>query len=417
MGGVRPIVRREYLERVKSKWFVFGTFVMPLFMAGLMVIPWLFVSGRAGADRTIVLVDETGVLWEGVARRLDEGGFSVRVAEPGAQDSLWAKAMAGELGGYLVLGPETLRRGQVVFVGRESPGLAGGMTIRSAVSQSALEVRLGEEGTREELESLLTGGAMEVRLVGAGEGGPSDGDPEFMGVFLGTMLLYMVILLYAVAVLRATMEEKTGRVVEILVSSVRPGHLMLGKILGVGSVGLTQLGVWVALGALMVTLGLPALAMARPDGAADPAFIAGALPGPGQGALFLALFLGGYFLYGGVYAAVGAMCSTEEEAQQAQFPVVLLLVLPVLFLMPVMEDPGSTLAVVASLVPFFTPILLYARVGMGDVPLWEIVGALVLLYGAVLAVAWVAGRIYRVGMLMEGKRPNLPELWRWVREA
>jgi len=417
MGGVRPILRREYLERVKSKWFIFGTFGMPLLMVGLMVVPWLFVSGRAGPDRTIVLVDETGVLSEGVVQRLEAGGFSVRVAEPGAQDSLWAKAMAGELGGYLVLGPETLSRGHVVFVGREGPGLAGGMTIRSAVSQSALEVRLGEEGTREELESLLAGGAMEVRLVGPGDGGPSDGDPEFMGVFLGTMVLYMVILLYAVAVLRATMEEKTGRVVEILVSSVRPGHLMLGKILGVGSVGLTQLGVWVALGALMVTLGLPALALARPEAAADPAFIAAALPGPGQGALFLALFLGGYFLYGGVYAALGAMCSTEEEAQQAQFPVVLLLVLPVLFLLPVMEDPGSTLAVVASLVPFFTPILLYARVGTGDVPLWEIVGALVLLYAAVLAVAWVAGRIYRVGMLMEGKRPTLPELWRWVREA
>jgi ABC-2 type transport system permease protein len=260
---------------------------------------------------------------------------------------------------------------------------------------------------------------MEIRLLqpqGRG-GGLSEGDPEFMGVFVGTMALYMVILLYAVAVMRATMEEKTGRIVEILVSSVRPGHLMLGKILGVGSVGLTQLAVWVGMGILAVTLGLPALTAARPEAAADPAFIAGALPGPGQAALFLALFLGGYFLYAGVYAAVGAMCSTEEEAQQAQFPVVILLALPVLFLMPVMEDPGSTLAVVASLVPFFTPILLYARVGTGDVPLWEVLAALFLLYGAVLAVAWVAGRVYRVGMLVQGKRPTLPELWRWVREA
>ena len=419
MGGVKPILRREYVERVRSKWFVFGTLAMPLFVVGLMVVPWLFASGRGGTERTIVLVDETGVLSGRVAPRLEEGGFTVHVADPGALDSLGAKARAGELGAYLVLGRETLSRGEMLFVGTQGPGLVGGMTIRSAVSQSALEVRLGEEGTREELESLLAGGAMEIRLLqpqGRG-GGLSEGDPEFMGVFLGTMALYMVILLYAVAVMRATMEEKTGRIVEILVSSVRPGHLMLGKILGVGSVGLTQLAVWVGMGILAVTLGLPALTAARPEAAADPAFIAGALPGPGQAALFLALFLGGYFLYAGVYAAVGAMCSTEEEAQQAQFPVVILLALPVLFLMPVMEDPGSTLAVVASLVPFFTPILLYARVGTGNVPLWEVLAALFLLYGAVLAVAWVAGRVYRVGMLMQGKRPTLPELWRWVREA
>jgi ABC-2 type transport system permease protein len=416
MGGVTPILRREYVERVRSKWFVFGTVAMPLFLAGLMVVPWLFASGGGVTERTIILVDETGVLSGRVAPRLEEGGFTVQVADPGALDSLGAEAWAGE-GGYLVLGPETLRRGQMLFVGTQGPGLVGGMTMRSAVSQAALEVRLGDEGTREELESLLAGGAMEVRLLQPRSGGPSEGDPEFMGVFVGTMVLYMVILLYAVAVMRATMEEKTGRIAEILISSVRPGHLMLGKILGVGSVGLTQLAVWVGMGVLMVTLGLPALALARPEAMADPGFLAGALPGWGQAALFLALFLGGYFLYAGVYAAVGAMCSTEEEAQQAQFPVVILLVLPVLFLMPVMEDPGSTMAVVASLVPFFTPILLYARVGTGEVPLWEVLVALILLYGAVVAVAWVAGRIYRVGMLMQGKRPTLPELWRWVREA
>jgi len=257
---------------------------------------------------------------------------------------------------------------------------------------------------------------MEVSLLQEGGGGTKEDEPQFIGVFAGTMLLYMVILLYAVAVMRATLEEKTGRIVEILVSSVRPGTLMLGKILGVGSVGLTQLAVWVAFGIVMLTLGLPALVAARPE-MADPAFIAGALPGPGLAALFIALFLGGYFLYAAVYAAVGAMCSTEEEAQQAQFPVVMLLVVPVIFLMPIMENPNSTTAVVASFVPFFTPILMYARAGTGLIPLWQVLASLSLLYGAVLVVAWVAGRIYRVGILMQGKRPTLPELWRWVREA
>jgi ABC-2 type transport system permease protein len=416
MGGMKAIFRREYVERVKSKWFLFGTLIVPLFFLGLMLVPWLFASGREKSLKTIALVDETGVLHGRVAPRLEEAGFTVRLAGHGTEESLRAQVLAGELGGYMVLGPEALSHGQVTFVGPQGPGLVGGMTIRSAVAQSALEVRLGDEGTREELEALLAGGAMDVRLLQEVGGGPTDGDPQFMGVFVGTMLLYMVILLYAVAVMRATMEEKTGRIAEILISSVRPGDLLLGKILGVGSVGLTQLAVWVAFGILMLTLGLPALLTLRPE-LVDPTFIAAALPGLGQAILFVALFLGGYFLYAAVYAGVGAMCSTEEEAQQAQFPVVLLLVLPVLFLMPVMEAPNSTMAVVASFVPFFAPILMYARVGTGEVPLWQVLAALALLYLAVLAVAWVAGRIYRVGMLMQGKRPTLPELWRWVREA
>jgi ABC-2 type transport system permease protein len=416
MGGMKAIFRREYVERVKSKWFLFGTLIVPLFFLGLMLVPWLFASGREKSLKTIALVDETGVLHGRVAPRLEEAGFTVRLAGHGTEESLRAQVLAGELGGYMVLGPEALSHGQVTFVGPQGPGLVGGMTIRSAVAQSALEVRLGDEGTREELEALLAGGAMDVRLLQEVGGGPTDGDPQFMGVFVGTMLLYMVILLYAVAVMRATMEEKTGRIAEILISSVRPGDLLLGKILGVGSVGLTQLAVWVAFGILMLTLGLPALLTLRPE-LVDPTSIAAALPGLAQATLFVALFLGGYFLYAAVYAGVGAMCSTEEEAQQAQFPVVLLLVLPVLFLMPVMEAPNSTMAVVASFVPFFAPILMYARVGTGEVPLWQVLAALALLYLAVLAVAWVAGRIYRVGMLMQGKRPTLPELWRWVREA
>jgi ABC-2 type transport system permease protein len=230
------------------------------------------------------------------------------------------------------------------------------------------------------------------------------------------MLLYMTILLYAVAVMRATLEEKTSRVVEILVSSVKPSELMLGKILGVGSVGLTQLAVWVTLGILALTMGMPAIMAAQPD-LLDPDTIAQALPGVGLSALFVGLFLGGYFIYSAVYAAVGAMCSTEEEAQQAHLPVMMLLIIPIMFLMPVIENPNSPMAVAASLVPFFSPVLMYARAATGAVPMWQIGTALALLIVGVWVVAWLAGRIYRVGILMQGKRPTLPELWRWVRAA
>jgi len=267
-----------------------------------------------------------------------------------------------------------------------------------------------------DFDAILAGGELEVFLLEAGGAGMNESDPQFLGAFIGALMLYMTILLYAVAVMRATLEEKTSRVVEILISSIRPSELMLGKILGVGSVGLTQLAVWVIFGVLAFTMGLPALVSARPE-LVDPEMISAALPGAGLAALFMALFIGGYFLYAAVYAAVGAMCSTEEEAQQAQFPVVMLLIFPVMFLMPIIENPNSALAVGTSLVPFFSPILMYARVATGSVPLWQVLTAIFLLFAGVLVVAWLAGRIYRVGLLMQGKRPTLPELWRWVRAA
>ena len=134
-------------------------------------------------------------------------------------------------------------------------------------------------------------------------------------------------------------------------------------------------------------------------------------------AIFVAYFLFGFFIFSGMYAAVGAMCNSDEEVQQAQMPVIFLVIAPVLFLSAVVEDPTSTLSVGLSLFPFFSPILMWPRVVAGAAPVWQIALSFVLMFGAVLAVAWLAGRIYKVGMLMTGKRPTLPELARWVREA
>ncbi len=416
MRTLIAVIRREYLQRVRSKWFLVSTFAAPAFMIVAMVLPIIYESSREEARRKLALVDETGVLADRMEPALEAAGFTVEQAPTGSLDSLRVLAVAGELGGYLLLNDESLSRGHTTFFGSEGPGSIRGMTIRGVVVQSALEARLVETGSNADLRALLSGGTMDIRILEEEGGGTTESEPEFVGVFTGAMLLYMVVLMYAAAVMRAALEEKTGRIVEILISSIRPWELMLGKIIGVGSVGLTQLAVWILGGVLALTFGLPALVAARPD-LADPQTIAQALPGFGLVALFLALFLGGYFLYAGLYSAVGAMCSSEEEAQQAQFPVVIFLIVPVLFLMPVMENPGAPLSVIMSMVPFFSPVLLYARAGAGSVPLWQIGTSLALLYAGVWVVAWVAGRIYRVGILMQGKRPTVPELWRWVKEA
>ncbi len=416
MRGLVPIMKREYLQRVRSRWFVIGTVLAPVLLIGGMAIPIFLETRSQESRRNVALIDETGVLAGRVTPGLTEAGFTIRPEVPGSESALQDEVKAGGLGGFIVLREAALSRGRVEYHGREGPGTITGLTIRGIVARAAVEARLAEAEIQMDLETALAGGELELVLLEADGGGASEDDPQFLGAFLGALLLYMTILLYAVAVMRATLEEKTNRVVEILISSVRPSELMLGKILGVGSVGLTQLAVWVTFGVLALTMGLPALVAARPE-LVDPELITQALPGAGLAVLFIALFLGGYFLYSALYAAVGAMCSTEEEAQQVQFPVILLLVFPVMFLMPIIEDPNSTLAVGTSLVPFFSPVLLYARAATGSVPLWQILTALALLFGGVLGTAWLAGRIYRVGILMQGKRPTLPELWRWVRAA
>ena len=412
--NVWAVIRREYLQRVRSKWFVFATVGAPLFMAGLFVVPAYFTARSERGEREIAVVDATGVLYDRLAPDLEDGGWSPeRVAwSEGVLDELAVQAEEGAIGGFVVLDDVTLRSGEATFYAVTEPTALRRLTLRSAVARAALEHSLEERGV--DAEALLRGGALHVELVS--EAGAGEDDPEFGVAYLGAFLLYMVILLYSVAVMRATLEEKTSRIVEVVISSMEPWHLMLGKIVGVGAVSFTQMAVWIGSGVLLATLGLPALIAARPD-AAGLGRIAEVLPGPGLLALFVGFFVFGFLMYSGLYAAVGAMCNTDEEAQQAQFPLVLFIIVPILFVLPVIEDPMTPMATGLSLFPLFTPILMWGRVAGGGVPAWQIGLSFVLMALAVLGIAWVAGRIYKTGILMTGKRPTLPELWRWVREA
>ena len=414
MANVWAVIRREYLQRVRSKWFIFSTIGAPLFMIALMVLPAYFAAKGEQADRKLVVVDRTEVLFDRLGPRMKEAGYDV-VSEPWTDDAvvtLTQRASDGDIGGFIVLDDETLNSGRAMFYGTDSPSPIRRITLRSAIVQSALEQQLS--GSDVNAEALLRGGDLRVEVLSSEGAGMED--PRFLVAYIGAFMLYMVILLYSVAVMRATLEEKTSRVVEIVISSMKPWHLMFGKILGVGAVGLTQMAVWLGSAALMASAGLPALMVARPE-MSGLGQLQEVLPGVGLMVLFLGFFVFGFFMFSGLYAAVGAMCNTDEEAQQAQFPVILLIIVPILFVMNVIQNPTTPLSVGLSLFPLFTPVLMCARVAGGGAPAWQIALSFVLMGGATVAIAWLAGRIYKVGMLMAGKRPTLPELWRWLREA
>ena len=391
--NVWAVIRREYLQRVRSKWFVAATVGGPLFMSAMIVVPAYFASQGSRDAREVAVVDGTGVLYERLAPQLEEGGWDVHEERwrVNVVTELREAADNNLLGGFLLL--------------RQ-------VTLRSTISRAALEYQLEQQGV--DADAMLSGGELRIEMLA--EEGADIEDPEFVVAYMGAFLLYMVIMLYAVAVMRATLEEKTNRIVEVIISSMKPWHLMLGKILGVGAVSMTQMGIWLLSGVLMFTLGLPMLISARPE-MASMAEVTEFLPGLGLLALFVGYFVFGFFMYSGLYAAVGAMCNSDEEAQQAQWPIIMLLIIPIVMVTNVIENPSSTMAVTLSLVPLFSPILMWGRVVGGGVPAWQVGLSFVLMLLAIFAIAWVAGRIYKVGILMAGKRPTLPELLRWIREA
>ncbi|MBI3758666.1 MAG: ABC transporter permease, partial [Deltaproteobacteria bacterium] len=221
------------------------------------------------------------------------------------------------------------------------------------------------------------------------------------------MAIYVSILVYGITVMRGVIEEKQWRIIEVLLSSVKPIELMLGKLIGIGLVGLTQFAVWALTGSLLSVLGTMPLMR----------FVKVPLPSlsPMLMFFFVLYFILGYFLYATLYAMVGAIVSNEEDGQQMQIPVTMTIVIPIMISALVMQDPNSLSSTLLSFIPFFSPILMFMRISFQTPPAWQIVLSIVLNLATILALIWLAAKIYRVGVLMYGKRPSLPEVARWLK--
>jgi ABC-2 type transport system permease protein len=231
---------------------------------------------------------------------------------------------------------------------------------------------------------------------------------DFMVAFALLLFLYMSVLFYGLFVMRGVIEEKQSRIVEIVISSVKPTQMMLGKIVGIGMVGLTQIGIWA-----LTTAGLSLFgATMFPSQAAK-------IPSIPMSMLvyFVLFFVLGFFLYATLYAMVGSMVSSEEDAQQMQFPVTMLIVVPMMIFGLVMSNPNSTSSIVLSMVPFFAPALMMLRIAVINPPVWQVILSMVIMVATILGFVWVAAKIYRVGILMYGKRPSIAELGRWLRHT
>ena len=434
------VFRREYLERVRSKWFLVGTLLGPVFFALITVVPtWISMKQGPGADLTnIAILDATGTgLGARVAATLGKKYPSIpapaskslppeRLAV--AEDSAVNRVVRKEINGFIVLDSNTIANKYVRYVGRNAGSLSDVETLMSSVRQQALAQRLENEGLDAARVTALTGDRMETRKERIGNSGREKGGGlgNLAFAYIVAFLLYFMIVLYGQQILRGVMEEKTTRVAEVVVSSVSTDTLLAGKVLGVGLVAITQVVAWVGLTlGMLLYLGPILFAKMGPAAGASAAAARGlptdaitsALPTLGTSIVILAYFVLGFIFYASLFAAVGAMVSSQEDVQQASMPVMIMLISSVIFMGPILTNPGSPLARVMSLIPFSAPILMPLRMSLMGVPWWELALSLGGVALACVAAIWISARIYRVGLLMYGKRPSFRELARWIRYA
>lgn len=431
MGKVWVVFKREYIERVRSKWFIIATLLGPVLMGLLIVVPNVLAARtKTSAGLTnVVIIDATGSdLGARVAKSLatsmpnarEPRVRSIKIERLADEEKrATAEVINREALGYVVLDANTMGGKEMRYAGRNATSLVDIGSLERTVRQSLLNMRLENEGIDPGRVAVLTNVRLETKtekITDRGREGASGMASLFFGYAIA-LLLYMMIAIYGQSIMRGVLEEKTNRVAEVVVASVKPDILLTGKILGSGSVAVTQVLVWLAMSFLIFLVRVPILKL---FGAA-PAMLGGAIRIPSVDplvgvALFL-FFILGFTFYAALFGAVGAMVSNQEDIQQAAMPVMLLLVSSIIFMSPILLAPSSTLAVTMSLLPFSAPLMMPLRMALIAVPWYEIIGSLVsVTVGSAIAI-WLSARIYRVGLLMYGKRPSLKELGRWIRMA
>lgn len=405
------VARRELEERVKSKWFVVMTLLGPLFMVALVVIPALIaVRGTSGAR--VEIIDKTGKVGAPLAKALEGAGWIVVVVAPDtAEQRELDRIRDDQINGFLVVPVDALERGLILYRGDNASSQAVSGILKYAVTQ----VVQRERAANLHLTAAQTEGVLaEVNFIpqhSTGEAEGSSGMGAFFIAYILAFILYMVITLYGVAVMRSVVQEKTSRVMEFLVAVVKPRALMGGKILGVGGAALIQLTVWLGIGALALAYRTELLAVFGVDGggAALPALALAEI------SVVLGFFVLGFFFYAAMYAAVGAMVSSEQDTQQVQMPVTMLLVIGVMCLQVISNDPRGSTSVVMTMVPVWSPMLMPMRFVLGGASVADVALSMGILLVSTVLVVRAAAKIYRVGVLLYGKRPSVRELLRWLR--
>jgi ABC-2 type transport system permease protein len=408
------IAKREYLERIRSRVFRITTLLVPIGFTGMAFLGAM--SGRKlEGVQNLAILSNNPALAQQVKVALNDGAMPPKLVEvyAPATDADLAQVKeqvaSHQIGGYLTV--ETtpgVAEPDATWISGSSINLVGKAQMESAVRSALIREQLAAKGVpQEQVSGLMKEVKLETKQLKGSAVVSSDSERSFFGAYGLIIVLYASVLIYGINIARSVVEEKTSRIFEVLLSTASSDSLMLGKLLGVGAVGLTQMAIW---GALLVFYAGSAFAATQGIHGLGSLGITRAELG-----FFVIFFLGGFYLYSALAAALGSTVSGEQEVQQFSFILISPLVVSVVLLPYVLGNPNSTGAVVLSLLPPFTPIIMYMRICAQMPPLWQVWLSVVLLAASVWGMVWLSARIYRIGVLMYGKRATLPEMIRWLR--
>ena len=431
------VVKREYIQRVRAKMFIVSTILLPLVMSLFGIVPAIILSIKTPPLR-VAVVDRTGKMYGQLRQtlsndqsedattgntnerrdigRLAYGDFSLEevnaadLSDDQVRADLDQRLRAKEIDGYIILSPDFLSTGKTEFFNSNPGDVISRGRLVSALNRAVRQQRLIEANVDPRTRQGLFK-PVELQAVSSGAGVQErDSGERFALVFGVGFVMYIAILMYGQIVLGAVIEEKETRIAEILFSSVKPFTLMMGKLVGVSLVALTQLAIWGLAFSAFALYGAGLLAARG---------IRGNIPNiPLSHYIYFGLFfLLGYFVYATIYALVGSMVTTAQEGGQLAMPIVLILVVSFYVFFPVSRSPDSTFSFWVSMIPFSAPVAMLVRIVTQTPPFWQIALSLLIGFGSVLAIMWVAARVYRVGMLMYGKRASIPEALRWARQT
>ncbi len=407
MRNVWLIARREYLERVRTKGFLIATILIPLLMSGGIAASILIAKHSKSTAHIVIVTPDMQLGTDLEAQLNSDTNHEMQVnlisppsanTLPGLNGSIKSKAIDG----YVWLTPVKGSRPQITYRLGSSADMATRDTVRDSLEKVLTRERLVQQG----MSAVDVDAMMKPVEMSASDTEQDNTSANFAGAYVLFFLMYLVIMLYGMNVARSIIEEKTSRVFEVMLATVKPSEMMAGKVIGVGSVGLTQVTIWML--AAIVLTATPLMAHFLGSGTHITLSVQ-------QVCFFIVYFLLGYLLYSSMAAALGAMTNSEQELQQLNMFLVMPLAFCMITLPLVLNSPASIYARLLSFIPFCTPLLMYMRISVSPVPWYEIAGSIAVMIVTIYAVLWISSRIYRVGILMYGKRPTLPEITRWLK--
>lgn len=418
------IFKREYVTRIRTKAFIISTILAPVAVILLLAVPIILQLTGSEQKQVIGIQDHVGTVFP---RLLEANPERYAPLPDVGTDSLRAWVLDGNIDGYIIITEENIANSQdVELLYTGSGGMSLISEIRSDIRSALQNERLDRAEVGDVVQNILSlRTQIRTRKITATGEEAQDTLALFMIGYVMCFIIYGAMFGYGAIIMRSVIEEKTNRIVEVITSSVKPFELLMGKVLGVGALGLTQFSIWSLSSAGLMAIAAPVAAMfmggnsannteAGMEAAAELPFEIPVI-GIELWITFILFFLLGYLIYSALFAAVGSAVDSESDSQQLMLPIMIPIILPMLFLGRVASDPDSTFSIIASMVPFFAPMLMPVRVAMTSVPLWEYGLSIALMAGTFIGLIWLSSRIYRVGILMYGKKASFTEMIKWIR--